>query len=255
MTLTNSDPSSDSRPPETEGFFRRLAEREPGGGTVPQRIGRWVRRRFFVGFLVVFPLVVTLFFARFIFALLDRWFLPISERIFGVEIPGIGFILFMIALFATGIIATNILGGRILDFVERRVARVPFLSPVYQSARQITEAIQIRGGTDFRKVVLVQFPAENMRSIGFVTREFTDPTVFSTEPAALVFVPTTPNPTTGFLVAVAQNELEVLDITVEQGIKLLISGGLLTPSQLLHRAVPAAGDRPSRSPETDGPET
>jgi uncharacterized membrane protein len=239
--------------PRDNDFFARLARPETDPGPPHRRAARWVRRRFAVGLLVVFPLVITLFFARFIFGLLDRWFLPISERVFGAEVPGIGFILFMVALFITGIVATNILGGRILDFVERRVSRVPFLSPVYQSARQITEAIQIRGGTDFRKVVLVEFPARNMLSIGFVTREFSEPTVFAREPAALVFVPTTPNPTTGFLVAVPQRELDVLEITVEQGIKLLISGGLLTPEQLLKQAAPATGDRPSRSPETDGP--
>jgi uncharacterized membrane protein len=218
---------------QNDGFFRRLAERQPEEGPALRRLGRWVRRRFAVGFLVVLPMVITLFFARFIFRLLDEWFLPISERIFGVEVPGIGFILFIIVLFILGIIATNMLGGRLLDFFERRVARIPLLSPVYQGARQITEAIQIRGTTDFRKVVLLDFPRDGLRSIGFVTREFSSATAFCDEPSALVFVPTTPNPTTGFLVALPQRELEVLDISVEQGVKLLISGGLLTPAQLL----------------------
>jgi len=216
-----------------DGFFRRLAQDEPGEGPAFRRIGRWIRRRFMVGFLVVLPMVITLFFARFMFRLLDEWFLPISERVFGVEIPGIGFVIFIVALFVLGILATNILGGRLLDFFERRVARIPLLSPVYQGARQITEAIQIRGTTDFRKVVLIEFPRDGLRSVGFVTREFATPTRFCNEPSALVFVPTTPNPTTGFLVALPQRELDVLDITVEQGVKLLISGGLLTPNQLL----------------------
>jgi uncharacterized membrane protein len=218
---------------QNDNFYRRLAEREPEEGPALRRVGRWIRRRFAVGFLVVLPMVITLFFARFIFRLLDEWFLPISERIFGVEIPGLGFILFIIALFILGILATNIIGGRLLDFIEHRIARIPLLSPVYQGARQITEAIQIRGTTDFRKVVLLDFPRSDLRSVGFVTREFSGPTAFCKEPSALVFIPTTPNPTTGFLVAVPQRELQVLDITVEQGVKLLISGGLLTPSQLL----------------------
>ncbi len=222
----------DTHENQGDGFFRRLAEREPGVGPLHSRVARWIRRRFVVGFLVALPLVITLFFARFIFGLLDRWFLPISERIFGVEVPGIGFILFMIVLFALGILATNILGGRLLDFFERQVAGIPLLSPVYQGARQITEAIQIRGTTDFRKVVLLDFPRAGLRSVGFVTREFAGPTAFCDEPSALVFVPTTPNPTTGFLVALPNRELQVLDITVEEGVKLLISGGLLTPIQL-----------------------
>lgn len=216
-----------------DGFFRRLAAPDSKDGPAMWRLGRWIRRRFAVGFLVVLPMVITLFFARFIFRLLDEWFLPISERIFGVAIPGIGFVLFIIALFTLGILATNIIGGRLLDFFERSVAGIPLLSPVYQGARQITEAIQIRGTTDFRKVVLLDFPRQGLRSIGFVTREFAGATAFCDEPSALVFIPTTPNPTTGFLVALPQRELEVLEITVEQGVKLLISGGLLTPAQLL----------------------
>jgi uncharacterized membrane protein len=222
-----------ARDDHRDGFFRRLAEPEPEGPSQRRSIVRWIRRRFVVGFLVVFPLVITVFFARFIFGLLDRWFLPISERIFGVEIPGIGFMIFVVVLFVLGILATNILGGRLLDLIERRISRFPLLSPIYQGARQITEAIQIRGTTDFRKVVLLDFPRAGLKSVGFVTREFSHPTRFCDEPSALVFVPTTPNPTTGFLVALPQRELEVLDISVEQGVKLLISGGLLTPAQLL----------------------
>ena len=234
-----------SQEKQGDGFFKRLAEREPDVGPFHSRIARWIRRRFVVGFLVVLPLVITIFFARFIFGLLDRWFLPISERLFGIEIPGIGFILFMVALFVLGTLATNILGGRLLDFFERKVAGIPLLSPVYQGARQITEAIQIRGTTDFRKVVLLDFPREGLRSVGFVTREFAGPTAFCDEPSALVFVPTTPNPTTGFLVALPHREMQVLDITVEQGVKLLISGGLLTPEQLLNRdpRATSAGDQ------------
>jgi len=241
MTVAMNDPDQTN-----DGFFRRLAQDEPAEGPTLRRIGRWIRRRFAVGFLVVLPMVITLFFARFMFRLLDEWFRPISDRIFGMEIPGLGFVVFIIALFVLGILATNILGGRLLDFFERRVSRIPLLSPVYQGARQITEAIQIRGSTDFRKVVLLDFPRDGLRSVGFVTREFAAPTRFCSEPSALVFVPTTPNPTTGFLVALPQRELEVLDITVEQGVKLLISGGLLTPAQLLSTApsVPTSTETP-----------
>jgi uncharacterized membrane protein len=219
--------------PQRSGFFRRLAQPEPDSGLPGKRLGRWVRRRFAVGFLVVFPMVVTLFFARFMFGLLDRWFLPISERLFGMAIPGLGFALFIVGLFILGILATNILGGKLLAAFERRIEGIPLLSPIYQGARQITEAIQIRDSTEFRKVVLLDFPRAGLKSVGFVTREFAQPTAFCDEPSALVFVPTTPNPTTGFLVALPQRELEGLDITVEEGVKLIISGGLLTPAPLL----------------------
>jgi uncharacterized membrane protein len=132
-----------------------------------------------------------------------------------------------------GIIATNVVGGRLLDFAERLLARVPLLSPIYQGARQITEAIQISETAEFRKVVLLEFPGRGLTSIGFVTRELSSPTLLCPEPAFVIFVPTTPNPTTGFLVTVPKREVRVLDIEVEEGVKMLISGGLLIPRPLL----------------------
>ncbi len=243
------------RQDQPSGFFRRLADlgRVPDGRT--RGVGVWIRRRFVVGFLVVFPLVITIFFARFIFELLDRWFRPISRELFGAPIPGVGFLIFVAALFVLGVLATNVIGGRMLNVFEQWLGRLPLLSPIYQGARQITEAIQVRGSTEFRKVVLFSFPGPGMQSVGFVTREFSSPTAFCTEPCSLVFVPTTPNPTSGFLVVVPQRDLVTLDVTVEEGVKLLISGGLLVPRRLLevNAGAPATPVAPQGEPPADPP--
>lgn len=232
-----------NRDDQVGGFFRRLTDSARASEGRRRGPAVWIRRRLVVGFLVVFPLVITIFFARFIFELLDRWFRPISRQLFGAPIPGIGFVIFVVVLFLLGVLATNVIGGRLLDSFERWLGRLPLLSPIYQGARQITEAIQVRGSTEFRKVVLVQFPGPGMHSVGFVTREFSRPTAFCAEPCSLVFVPTTPNPTSGFLVVLPQRELVTLDVTVEEGVKLLISGGLLVPPQLMRRETvgPASG--------------
>jgi len=221
--------------PSETGFFRRVADiaRHPR----QRGVWAWIRWRLAVGFLVAFPLVVTLFFGRFIFELLDRWFRPISRHLFGIQILGAGLLLSLVALLLLGILATNVFGGRLLALFERSIARLPLLSPIYQGARQITEAIQIRETTEFRKVVLIRFPHPGVQSLGFVTREFNRPTAFEPEPVAMVFVPTTPNPTSGFLVIVPQRDVETLDIDVEEGIKLVISGGLLTPAVLIDRSL------------------
>ena len=220
----------DSQP---TGFFRRLIDSGTAADKRPRSFGSWLRRRFVVGFLVALPLVVTLFFARFLFQLLDRWFRPISRQLFEREIPGLGLLLVLLAMLLLGIIATNVVGSRLLDFAERLLARVPLLSPIYQGARQITEAIQISETAEFRKVVLLEFPGRGLTSIGFVTRELAAPTQLCPEPAFVIFVPTTPNPTTGFLVTVPKRAVQVLDIEVEEGVKMLISGGLLIPRLLL----------------------
>jgi len=223
------------------GFFRKLADRARGGEERPRGFFSGLRRRLLVGFLVAFPLVVTLFFARFLFELLDRWFRPISKHFFGFPIPGAGMLLSMIGLFFLGILATNVLGSRFLDLFERWINRLPLLSPIYQGARQITEAIHVRDTSQFQEVVLIPFPHPGCRSIGFVTRDLARGTRFSDEPASMVFVPTTPNPTSGFLIAVPRSDVERLDITIEEGVKLVISGGLLVPDRLLETPHEASG--------------
>jgi uncharacterized membrane protein len=217
---------------QESGFFKRLADIARRGED-RRSVGRWIRKRLLVGFMVAFPLVVTIFFARFIFGLMDRWFRPISEQFFGRPLVGVGMVVSLIILFVLGVAATNVLGARLFSFFERRITGLPLLSPIYQGARQITEAIQLHEATEFRRVVLLPFPNQNVRSLGFVTRDFRGPTAFGDEAVALVFVPTTPNPTSGFLAAVKQADLTTLDISVEEGVKLVISGGLLTPAHLL----------------------
>ncbi len=221
------------RDPLESGFFRRIAAFTKRSERQSSSIGHRLRTRLLVGFLIAFPLVVTAFFGRFVFGLLDKWFRPISEHYLGFPIPGIGMMLALLGMLALGMLATNVIGSRVLRLFEQRVSRLPLISPIYQGARQITEALQIRDASQFRKVVMLQFPHPGIRSIGFVTREFPGPTAFSEEDSALVFVPTTPNPTSGFLVSVKLSDLDQLDITVEAGVKLVISGGLLTPESLL----------------------
>lgn len=218
---------------EPTRFFGRLREALRRKERSERSVGRRLRNRLLVGFLVAFPLAVTVFFARFVFRLLDEWFRPISEKLFGFTIHGGGMLIAIIGLLVLGTLATNVFGSKLLDLFESFVSRLPLLSPIYQGARQITEAIQITDTRDFRKVVLLRFPHQGLRSIGFVTREFSKPSRFGDEACFLVFVPTTPNPTSGFLVAVAQHDATVLDIDVEEGVKLVISGGLLTPEQLI----------------------
>ena len=221
------------REPTASTFYGRLQELRRRTDERSRSIVHRLGNRLAVGLLVAFPLVITVIVARFLFNVLDTWFRPISRRLFDYEIFGVGMIISVLFLLALGFLATNVFGSRLLNFFERRISKIPLLSPIYLGARQITEAIQIRGSTEFRRVVMLEFPHSRMRSIGFVTREFPAGTRFAAEATAMVFVPTTPNPTSGFLVVVKQKDLLNLDITVEEGVKLVISGGLLTPETLI----------------------
>ena len=190
-------------------------------------------RRSSLNLLAIFQYYCAIFFARFVFEFLDRWFRPISVRYLGFPLFGAGAVLALIGLYLLGVLATNVLGSRLLGAFETFIGRLPLLSPIYQGARQITEAVQIRETRQFQKVVLLGFPHPAVKSIGFVTREFPDATTFGDESTVLVFVPTTPNPTSGYLVAVPSDAVTPLEISVEEGVKLVISGGLLTPKALL----------------------
>jgi uncharacterized membrane protein len=222
---------TDRDPLQESGFFGRLSSLA-GDSKGRRGAGRWIRSRLLVGFMVAFPLVVTIFFARFIFALMDGWFQPIAERFVDQRLPGVGAIVTVFLLLVLGILATNVIGGRLLNYFEKRIDGIPLLSPIYQGARQITEAIQLTETAEFRRVVLIPFPNQSIRSLGFVTRDIKGPTAFGDEPTAMVFVPTTPNPTSGYLVVAKQADLSALDMTVEEGVKLVISGGLVSPARL-----------------------
>ena len=149
------------------------------------------------------------------------------------QLVGVGAVVSLFVLLILGILATNVIGGRLLDYFEKRITGLPLLSPIYQGARQITEAIQLHETAEFQRVVLLPFPNQNVRSLGFVTRDIRGPTAFGDQPAAMVFVPTTPNPTSGYLVDVKQSDLTGMDMTVEECVNLVISGGLLTPTRRL----------------------
>jgi len=222
-----------------ETFFSRLRDlaRRPEGRR--RGFAHTLRNRLLLGFLVAFPLVVTAFFAKFALQILDKWFRPNAKYFFGPQVYGVGLLLSLIALYLLGVIATNVFGGRLLNLFERLISKIQLLSPIYQGARQVTEAIQIRDSRQFQEVVLVKFPHPGVRSIGFVTREFDHPTWFADENTVLVFVPTTPNPTSGYLVAVPADEAPTLPISVEQGVKFVISGGLITPQVLIDLGGPA----------------
>lgn len=189
----------------------------------------YLRSRFVTGVLVAFPLVVTIFFGRFLFGLLDRWSYPISRKLVGFPIPGAGALLAILLIFALGMLAHNIIGRRILRFGERLISRVPVLRPIYMGAREVTRVLGTDRTKDFRRVVAIPFPSREILSIAFLTNEFELEGPRGREPWVSVFMPTTPNPTTGFYMLVPAELVRDSSLGVEEAVKMVISGGLLSP--------------------------
>ncbi len=198
----------------------------PGGKT-----GLWayIRSRFVTGLLVAFPLVVTIFFGRFLFNLLDRWAYPLVIRVFGRPIPGLGAAVATVLIFLLGVTAHNVLGRRLLRLAEGLLVRIPVLRPVYLGAREVSRAFSPKRAQGFRRVVLIPFPCEGAWCVAFQTGEFQVQGSQGPVPMVAVFMPTTPNPTTGFFLAYPKSAVRPTDLSVEEAVRTVISGGLAAP--------------------------
>jgi uncharacterized membrane protein len=205
----------------------------------------FLRNRFVTGLLVAFPLVVTIFFGRFLFDLVDRWADPISTKLFERTIPGFGAALFVLVIFALGVLAHNMIGRRVLRIGDRLFARIPILRSIYLGTREVTRAFAGDRSKSFRRVVLVPFPYEGVRGMAFVTGEFEEQTSDGPRRMISVFLPTTPNPTTGFFLVYPEASVKPTDLTVEEALRMVISGGLVSATQeRVFPSRPPAGGAP-----------
>jgi uncharacterized membrane protein len=198
-------------------------------------IARAIRQYFIAGLLLWLPILATYVVIRFIVRLMDSSIrlIPLHyqpEQLLGFDIPGLGLILTILLLFFTGLLATNFIGSRIVNFWENVLLRIPLVRSIYSAVKQITEAILHPAGNSFRKVILMEFPRKGIWSIGFQTNE-SFPHAPGDENHIMVFVPTTPNPTSGFLMAVPESEVKELPISVEEGLRTIISIGVAGASQ------------------------
>lgn len=197
--------------------------------SAPNRRRRF-RTRMASGLVVLIPLVVTVAVIRFLFGFTSGILLPVIDPAVGDWPPlwraVLSLSVLLLAIYILGEIAHHVVGRRILGVGEAIVMRVPLVKVVYSASKQVVAAFQGRGTRAFQSVVFIEFPRPGMRAIGFVTsttrRE--DGLLWST-----VFIPTTPNPTTGFLQLVKEDELIRTSYTVEDGIKMVMSLGVLLP--------------------------
>ncbi|MGQ3683787.1 MAG: DUF502 domain-containing protein [Candidatus Loosdrechtia sp.] len=200
-----------------------------------------IRKRMLTGLLLILPIYVTFFVVKFLFSFIGGILSPIIKRIFlfyGISprthfdefaITVIGIILTFIALYFLGIFATNFIGKAIIHYFENLLTRTPIIKNIYSSVKQIIHSVSLPGKQAFKRVVLVDFPKEGTKSVGFVTgtTEYKDG-----KKMINVFIPTTPNPTSGFLVFTTEDSVTDTRLTVEDAFKTLFSGGVLTPRDI-----------------------
>ncbi len=189
-----------------------------------------IRQIFITGLLTIMPLVATVYIVYLLFSLMDSFIGEVLRYFVGYYIPGIGMVISIILIFVAGFIATNVLGSKILDFFEALLNKIPVVKKVYFGIKQILNAFSLQGKQLFRKVALIEYPRREVYAIGFVTGESRGEVQDKTNEKMInVFLPTTPNPTSGFLLLVPEKDVTYLDMTVEEALKLIISAGIVVP--------------------------
>lgn len=194
-----------------------------------------LRRYLIAGVLVWLPVVVTVVILKFLIDLVDYslLLLPDSwqpEQVVGFRVPGLGLLLSALVLLVTGMIVTNLLGRNMVRVWEGILARIPVVRAIYSASKQLTETLFSGTGKSFRKVVMVRFPHAGVWTLAFVTGEgMQEANAKTGKDLVNVFVPTTPNPTSGYFLMIPRDDILELDMSVDAGIKLILSAGAVLP--------------------------
>ena len=202
------------------------------------RLLRWARNRFFTGVIVAIPIAATFLAVSWVVSKIDANVFRIiparlnPETYLGFAVPGLGLVISVILLFLLGIVASNFIGKSLIKSGENLLARVPVVSPIYNSLKQIVQTVAAQKDRAFRDVCLIEYPKKDVWAIGFVTADLSgEPAKALGDDMVCVFVPTTPNPTSGFLLFVQKDNIQILDMTPEEGAKMIISGGMVSGSE------------------------
>lgn len=183
---------------------------------------RKLRGQFLAGILITVPIGATILILVWIFNTIDNILRPTITSIWGHSIPGVGFGITIVLIYLIGVIASDVGGRKLINFGESLLAKVPIVKQLYSGIKQILESFSSPSQARFMHVVLVEFPRKGMRAIGFVTHETIDN---SGRKLLNVFIPTAPNPTTGFLQLMRESEVIRTNISVDDAIKMVISAG------------------------------
>lgn len=194
-----------------------------------------LRKYFIAGLLVWLPLAATVLVIKLVIDLLDTTLLLLPpewrpEALLGFSIPGFGVVLAVTLLIITGMLAANFFGRAIVKGWESLLGRIPLVNTIYTGVKQVSKTLLSSEGKSFRKVVLTEYPRKGIWSMGFLASDGLEAAKKTAgEELISVFIPTTPNPTSGFIVMIPKQDVTELDMSVEDGFKFIISMGVVVP--------------------------
>jgi uncharacterized membrane protein len=194
---------------------------------------QWLRRSFLAGFFVTVPLVISVAALVWIFGIIDRFTAPLATRALGREVPGLGILITALVVLAVGALATNVIGRRVLNRAESWLMMIPVFRTIYAPVKQLVVAFSPDNEYGFKRVVLVEDPSRGML-MGFLTKEFTVDRGSGREDVVAVYVPTN-HLYLGDIVLVPRARVSFPDVTVEEGIRIFLTGGMSLPGQISSR--------------------
>lgn len=197
-----------------------------------------LRKYIITGLLIWVPLGITIFVIRLLVNLMDQTIILLPpalrpENLFGFNIPGLGIVISAMVIFVTGFFLTNFAGRRLIKGWENFLDRIPLVRSIYSSVKQVTRTVLSADNNTFNEVLLIQYPRKGLWTLCFKTSD--SPKNFNeitNDELITVFVPTTPNPTSGFILFVPKNEVKKIDLDVEDALKLVMSLGVVTPETI-----------------------
>ncbi len=189
----------------------------------------FIRKSLIGGLLVWLPIIATLWIIQFIVQLMDK---PLSFLPVDYQIPGLGFVIAVLVLLITGILVGNFVGKKLVDAWEYLLNRIPLVRSIYSAIKQVLQTVLVPSGQSFRQVLLVQFPHQNSWTIAFlVGQPLKHVDELLKQESVMVYVPTTPNPTSGYLMIVKKSDTHLLNISVEEALKHVVSLGVVQPKK------------------------
>lgn len=196
-----------------------------------ERIKGVIKKTFFAGLVVVVPIVITILAIFWLFRFVDGFLSPVFYEILGREIPGLGFFTTIVIIFLVGLVATNVLGSRFLKFIQDVLMRLPVVKNIYPTIRQLVEAFSPASSSSFKKVVLVEYPQKGIFSLGFLTNEVSINLSSGKAQFFSVYLPTN-NLYLGQVALFNAEEVIFTGFTVEEGLRIILSGGTAFPPSI-----------------------
>ncbi len=203
-----------------------------------KHIYRHLKSYIFKGLLALIPIALAIFTINILYVFIDRQIMELVDAYTGFHVPGLGLLIFIAVLYCAGIIASNVVGRRLFNLLESVTARIPLIKTAYQVGKQLSGTLALPEKNIFKKAVLVDYFKPGAWVIGFVTGEIRDERTGKN--LIKIFIPTVPNPTSGFLVIIEKELVQEMPWSVEEAMKMVISGGIIGPESIPAPASQAA---------------